>query len=123
MPAAASAWTSAASGSARRRTGSYALAREFGAETFPTYAGGENALELKGRDLVRYTGTIPKLGPHVLADIGQAMFKLDRMAKQVPRDAPWNARKAERWDSGDGLVVDAAQHAHRATAARCSRSG
>jgi monoamine oxidase len=76
-----------------------ALAREFGAETFPTYAKGENALELKGRELIRYTGTIPKLGPHVLADIGQAMLRLDRMAKQVPRQAPWNASKAERWDS------------------------
>src|SRR3954447_3211391 len=56
-----------------------ALARELGADTFPTYATGENVLEHGGR-LVRYTGTIPRLGPHVLADIGQAMFRLDRMA-------------------------------------------
>jgi len=74
------------------------LAEEFGAKTFPTYASGENAVELDGK-LVRYSGTIPKLGPHVLADIGQTMFKLDRMAKKVPREAPWNAPKATEWDS------------------------
>ncbi|MEX0993174.1 MAG: FAD-dependent oxidoreductase [Solirubrobacterales bacterium] len=75
-----------------------ALAREFGAETFPTYVNGENVVEFENR-LVRYRGTIPKLGPHVLADVGQAMLKLDRMRKQVPREAPWRARKAQRWDS------------------------
>ena len=74
------------------------LARELGAATFPTYAAGENLIEHSGR-LVRYTGTIPRLGPHVLADVGQAMFRLDRMAARVPLDAPWTAPKAMQWDS------------------------
>jgi monoamine oxidase len=75
-----------------------ALARSFGAETFPTYAAGENLVELAGK-LVRYTGTIPRLGPHVLADVGQAMMRLDRMASKVPLEAPWSAPKAREWDS------------------------
>src|SRR5215212_672298 len=75
-----------------------ALAREFGAETFATYATGENLL-LHGPRRLRYTGTIPRLGPHVLADVGQAMFRLDRMARRVPLEAPWTAVKAPEWDS------------------------
>jgi monoamine oxidase len=75
-----------------------ALAHEFDAETFPTYTAGENTVEYRGR-LVRYTGTIPKLGPRVLADIGQAMLRLDRMAAKVPLEAPWAAARAGEWDS------------------------
>jgi monoamine oxidase len=75
-----------------------ALARELGAETFRTYTAGENLLEYEGRQ-IRYTGTIPRFRPHVLADIGQAMFRLDRMAARVPLEAPWTAAKAREWDS------------------------
>jgi monoamine oxidase len=75
-----------------------ALARALGHETFPTYTVGENLLELDGKP-VRYTGTIPRLRPHVLADVGQAMARLDRMASKVPLEAPWEARRAKAWDS------------------------
>lgn len=75
-----------------------ALARELGVETFPTWSEGENLIEWKG-GLKRYRGTIPRLGPHVLADIGQAQWKLDRMARRVPVEAPWEAPRAARWDS------------------------
>jgi monoamine oxidase len=75
-----------------------ALARELGAATFPTFTAGENMLEYGGRR-IRYTGTIPRIGPHVLADVGQAMFRLDRMAARVPLEAPWTAAKAAEWDS------------------------
>src|SRR5215213_2659506 len=76
----------------------YALARDRGAETFPTWTAGENVVELGG-SLTRYTGTIPRLRPHVMADVGQAMLRLDRMASKVPVEAPWSAPKAEQWDS------------------------
>ena len=76
----------------------YSLARAHGAETFPTWTKGQNVVELGGR-LTRYTGTIPKLRPHVVADVGQAMARLDRMARKVPVEAPWNAPKARQWDS------------------------
>ena len=49
--------------------------------------------------LSRYQGAIPKLNPIVLADVAQAQARLDRMAKQVPLDAPWRAPKAAEWDS------------------------
>jgi monoamine oxidase len=75
-----------------------ALARSLGQETFPTYAAGENVVEF-GNKLIRYTGTIPRLAPHVLADIGQAMLRLDRMASKVPLEAPWEAPRAKEWDS------------------------
>lgn len=74
------------------------LAGELGVESFPTYDEGQNILSYRGR-LTRYKGTIPKLPPHVLADIGQAQYRLDRMAPRVPKDAPWTAARAEEWDS------------------------
>jgi monoamine oxidase len=76
----------------------YGLAGEYGAATFPTWTAGENVVEL-GHKLTRYAGTIPRLGPHVLADVSQAMLRLDRMAAKVPREAPWSAPKARQWDS------------------------
>jgi monoamine oxidase len=73
------------------------LAAEMGVETYPTYDEGDNVLFAKG-GLSRYTGTIPKLSPPVLADVGQAQLRIDRMARQVPLDEPWRAPKAEEWD-------------------------
>jgi monoamine oxidase len=75
-----------------------ALASELGVGTFPTYTEGENVLELDG-ELRRYEGTIPRVGPHVIADVAQAQLKLDRLAKKVPLDAPWEAPNAHRLDS------------------------
>jgi monoamine oxidase len=74
-----------------------ALARELGVSTFPTYARGDNLVELGG-SLRRYRGAIPRINPAVLADTAQAQLRLDRMARQVPADAPWRAPRAEAWD-------------------------
>jgi monoamine oxidase len=73
------------------------LAADMGVETYPTYDEGENLLYAKGRT-TRYTGTIPRLAPPVLADVGQAQARIDRMAREVPLDEPWRAPKAEQWD-------------------------
>jgi monoamine oxidase len=75
-----------------------ALAREMGVETFRTHSAGENLLEFRGA-LKRYRGTIPRIGPHVLADVAQAQWKIDRLARTVPLDAPWTAPDALRLDS------------------------
>ncbi len=72
--------------------------RELGLELFETYDEGFNQFEYRGR-LSRYRGAIPRLNPVVLADVAQAQARLDRMAKQVPLDEPWRARKAAAWDS------------------------
>jgi monoamine oxidase len=75
-----------------------ALAQELGVDTYPTYTSGEHLVEFDGRRR-RYTGDVPRIGPHVLADVTQAQAKLERMARRVPLDAPWSARGAERLDS------------------------
>jgi monoamine oxidase len=76
----------------------YALAREVRVDTFPTYDTGDTVLELDG-ETARYGGRIPKLGPVAIGDYLQASTRVNRMARQVPLDAPWRAPRAEAWDS------------------------
>src|SRR5215207_2838303 len=47
-----------------------ALAGELGIETYPTHSEGKNLFEDERGRLRRYSGTIPRLGPLVLADYG-----------------------------------------------------
>ena len=75
-----------------------ALAAELGIDTYATYDEGEHLLH-RGDRLVRYRGESFGLPPHVLAELGVAQFRIDRMAAAVPLDAPWEARRAERLDS------------------------
>lgn len=75
-----------------------ALIDELGLERFATHDEGDNQFEYRGR-LGRYRGAIPRLNPIVLADVAQAQARIDRMARQVPLDAPWRAPKADRWDA------------------------
>jgi monoamine oxidase len=74
-----------------------ALAAELGIATFPTYDTGQKVLYLHGKRST-YGGTIPRLGPLVLADIGQAQARLEALARKVPTDAPWTAPSAEKLD-------------------------
>src|SRR3954451_21041862 len=64
-----------------------ALARELGVATFPTYSKGRNVIELGGK-LRRYRGTIPWVSPRVLADLGQAQLRLDRLPQKEAADPP-----------------------------------
>lgn len=75
-----------------------ALSDELGLNLFPTYNDGENVVFYRGATR-RYRGAIPKLPLPVLADVGQAQLRLDRMARTVPLEAPWEARRADRWDT------------------------
>jgi monoamine oxidase len=74
-----------------------ALARELGVETFPTYGQGDNVIEYAGR-LRRYSGTIPRINPVVLLDVERAQRRLNRLARSVPLDAPWETPGAARLD-------------------------
>ena len=74
------------------------LTADLGLETFPSHN--------HGRDLVRFGGTIrsyagkiPRLGVLTLADVGLAQQRLERLARTVPLDRPWDAPRAERLDS------------------------
>jgi monoamine oxidase len=74
-----------------------AVARELGVETFPTYGEGENVIEYAGR-VRRYRGAIPRINPLVLVDVERAHRRLNRLARGVPLDAPWEAPGAARLD-------------------------
>ena len=74
-----------------------ALAEDLGVKLFPTYNEGENLVLFRGGRR-RYRGAIPRLPAPVLADIGQAQLRLDRLARTVPLEVPWDARSADRWD-------------------------
>src|SRR5215212_5291738 len=74
-----------------------ALAAELGVATFPTHAEGHNLLEYGG-SVRRYSGTIPRINPAVLIDVERAQRRLNRMARRVPLEAPWEAPGAAKLD-------------------------
>ncbi len=74
------------------------LIEELGLETYPTHTEGKNLWEDARGRLSRYTGTIPRLNPLVLADYGRAEARFKRLAKRVAPEAPWEAPGADRLD-------------------------
>ncbi len=83
----------------------HALVRELGVATFPTWTRGDNLVIVKER-AKRYRGVIPRIALLSLLDLGVVQWRLESMAKQVPLDAPWTAKKAAEWDAqslGDWL--------------------
>jgi len=85
-----------------------ALAAELGVATFPTYAEGRDVMVMGGRRTTysEFARVRPELlrdlsravSPLALVDFEQARARLDRMARQVPLEAPWEAPKARLWD-------------------------
>jgi monoamine oxidase len=78
------------------------LARELGVGTYKTYNDGNNVYYRNGL-LLPYksggpAGPVPP-DPTGAADAEQALARIDQMAGEVPRDAPWTAPNAEDWDS------------------------
>jgi monoamine oxidase len=78
------------------------LVGELGVETFPTHDEGASLLAEDGR-VTRYHGTIPRPGGigglFALADLGVAMWRLDRMAAAIDVRSPWLAPGAHRLDA------------------------
>ena len=74
------------------------LAREVDVGTYKTWVDGAHLL-VDGSTTRRYTGLIPKISPVAVATIALAQAKIDRLAKRVPLDAPWTARRAAEWDA------------------------
>ncbi len=81
-----------------RHDAAFELAREVGVSTYKTYVAGRHLLVGDGR-IRRYKGLIPKISPLAVAQIGWVQLRLDQMARQVPVEAPWRARRAAEWDS------------------------
>jgi len=76
----------------------HALAKETGVGTFKTYVEGDNVLATGGK-VRRYRGDIPRISPVALLSAGQAIARINAMAKKLPLDAPWDAPRAAAWDA------------------------
>jgi monoamine oxidase len=76
----------------------FGLAHELGVTTYKTWVKGAHLLIGEGRTR-RYTGLIPKISPLAVLTLALAQWKIDRMARQVPLDAPWTAPRAAEWDA------------------------
>lgn len=83
------------------------LADEVGVSTYKTWVKGAHLL-VDGNRTRRYTGLIPKISPLAVVTIALAQWKVDRMAKSVPIDAPWDAKRAAEWDRR--TVADYIEH-------------
>jgi monoamine oxidase len=76
----------------------HALTKEMGVATFSTYVQGDNVLATGG-NVRRYRGDIPRISPAALLSAGQAIARMNAMAKKIPVEAPWDAPKAAEWDA------------------------
>ena len=74
------------------------LAGEVGVPTYKTWVKGAH-LVVDGERIRRYTGLIPKVSPIAIASLALAQMKINRMAKRLPLEAPWTAKRAAEWDS------------------------
>jgi monoamine oxidase len=83
---------------ANRHEAILALASEVGVSTYKTFVDGYHLLVGGGRTR-RYRGLIPKISPAAILTIVLAQAKLDRMARSLPMEMPWTAKRAEEWDS------------------------
>jgi monoamine oxidase len=75
----------------------YELASQLGIETFPTYRQGAELLFLD-RKRYRFAGEVPPLGARTVEELERVTSRLDRMAKRVPLERPWEAPRAAEWD-------------------------
>jgi monoamine oxidase len=76
----------------------HALTKEMGVSVFPTNVAGFYVLATGGK-VRRYKGDIPRISPVALVSAAQAISRMNKMAKTLPLDAPWDAPKAAAWDA------------------------
>lgn len=77
----------------------HALVKEMGATTFKTNREGKSLLASYGKTRRYDASKTPRLNPVGLASFGQAVMRLDSLAKKVPLDAPWDAPNAASLDA------------------------
>lgn len=80
---------------ARLRT----LADELGVASFPQFATGKKILERGDGKLRTFKGFMPPLGLFALIDLSRAISKLEKLAREVPLDAPMQAPDAAALDA------------------------
>ncbi|MVM29858.1 FAD-dependent oxidoreductase [Spirosoma sp. HMF4905] len=76
----------------------YALAREFGVETFKTYDEGKSTQFFRGQ-VKRYKGLIPPLPIGSLLSLDAAIKKMNKLSKTVNLAEPWSTPNAGQLDS------------------------
>ncbi len=76
----------------------HALTKEMGVSVFPTHVKGDNILATGGK-VKRYRGDIPRISPVALISAAQAISRMNAMANTVPVEAPWEAKRATKWDA------------------------
>ncbi len=83
------------------QTRMYSLIAELGLETFPTYNTGQHVVQLGGTQtrMASSRGAVPKLNPFVLADLFQGLTRFERLARTIPLDKPWTAKRGAALDN------------------------
>jgi len=75
-----------------------ALMNEFGVPEYKQHNDGDAMMVVDGKKH-RYGGTIPwTVSPWAVANLGIGMAAIEEMCKAIPREAPWEAKKAQEWD-------------------------
>jgi monoamine oxidase len=69
------------------------LAADLGCQTVPTYDDGDNLIRWRGRSRA-YRGTIPKLSPRELLNLGRVRWQLARLTRRVSLQEPWTSDPA-----------------------------
>lgn len=72
--------------------------RETNTKTYDTFDTGKNILSWKNK-ISTYKGTIPRIDPLSLIDLGIALEKINKLCLQIPLDKPWTHPKAHELDS------------------------
>ncbi|WP_253875351.1 flavin monoamine oxidase family protein, partial [Mycobacterium asiaticum] len=76
----------------------YALMNEFVVPEYNQHNDGD-AMMIVGGKKHRYGGTIPwTVSPWAVANLGIGLATIEKMCKAIPREAPWEAKKAQEWD-------------------------
>ncbi|WP_069167029.1 flavin monoamine oxidase family protein [Nocardia altamirensis] len=75
-----------------------ALAAAYGADTYASPSDGANLL-VEGAARRPFAGTTPPLSPLVLLVLGQAMWRIERMAARIDLTRPWASPGADRLDA------------------------
>lgn len=76
----------------------YALMNEFGVPEYKQNNDGDAIMIVDGKKH-RYGGTIPwTMSPWAVVNLGYGLTAAEAMCKEIPREAPWEAKKAQEWD-------------------------
>lgn len=81
-----------------RHTAIREVAEQVGGTTVPQFAEGRSTVWLAGRRST-YTGTIPRLSPAALVNMGRIQLALDRLARTIDVAAPWSSPRAAELDA------------------------